>query len=323
MATSGSIDFTVTRDTIITEALEQLGVLNAGDLPTAEDITTCARSLNMMIKTWQANDIEITTVSRRYLFVQTEKSEYRIDGSSTRFTDKYTRTQIDGAVSSGATLFDVDDASLASVGDKIGIYQSDGTMHWTSINAIAGNTLGISAAFAADVDDDALVYFYTNTSPRFIEVVEAFVRNYCQNDRPIYKLSRKDWAELTSKEYDGQITQIHYDPQVNNTAQNREATLFVWPRASDPRDILVMWVKRTVEDFDAADDNPDFPQEFYLPLALNLAKVIASKYGVPTRDKNYQNVLNQADFWYQTVKDYWSRPKDNLWSQPSMEGYGW
>jgi len=56
MATSGSIDFATTRDDIITEALEQLGVLGEGESPSAAQLTSCSRTLNMMLKAWQAQE---------------------------------------------------------------------------------------------------------------------------------------------------------------------------------------------------------------------------------------------------------------------------
>jgi hypothetical protein len=323
MATSGSINYSTSRDAIIKEALQQLGIIGADESPTNDDITTCSTTLNMMVKAWQADDIQITSVARRYLFVSMNTSEYSLDDTSARFTNRYTRDQVDGAVSSGANSIIVDNGSPANQGDKIGIYQSDGTMHWSTINALAGTELGFTANLTADVDDNAVVYYYSNVSGRPIDILEAYVRNSSENDRPIDIMSRKDWSELTNKTYDGEVVEIFYDPQVTNVAQGRNARLFTWPQATDPRDIIGMWVKRTLEDFDDADDEPDYPQEFYLPLAFNLAKLVASKYGVPTRDQNYANVSKQADEWYYKVQNYWSRPQEGIRFQPAMEGYEW
>lgn len=317
MATSGSINYTVTRDQIITEALEQLSVIGAGETPTSNDVDSCSRTLNMMIKAWQADDIDITTVSRRYLFIESGTNEYIVNGTSvSRFTNTYVHDAIDGAVSSGASSIVVDDGSLANNGDRIGVYQSDGTMHWTIINAVLGTTLGLTIPLTADVDDGAVVYYFTNISNRPIEIVDAYIRNYAKNDRPIKMISRKDWGELSNKTNSGSIVQIYYDAQISNTTEGRDPTIFLWSAPSDPRDIVVVWVKRTVEDFDSASDTPDFPQEYMLPLAFNLAKAIASKFGVPTRDQNYANIVKIADEWYYKVKNYWSRPQGGIRFQP-------
>ena len=50
MATSGTETFTVTRDEIFTDALQICGVLNGSEAIGANDITTCSRTLNMLLK---------------------------------------------------------------------------------------------------------------------------------------------------------------------------------------------------------------------------------------------------------------------------------
>lgn len=52
MATSGSVDFTVTRDDIIELALEEVGVFDPGAGIDTTHKTTCARRLNVMVKSW-------------------------------------------------------------------------------------------------------------------------------------------------------------------------------------------------------------------------------------------------------------------------------
>lgn len=52
MATSGTATFDLNRNEIITEALELCGVIQATETPSADDVTSCARKLNMLIKSW-------------------------------------------------------------------------------------------------------------------------------------------------------------------------------------------------------------------------------------------------------------------------------
>jgi len=59
MATSGSIDFAATRDDIITEALEQLGALGEGESPNAAQLASCGRTLNMLVKAWQGEGLNL------------------------------------------------------------------------------------------------------------------------------------------------------------------------------------------------------------------------------------------------------------------------
>lgn len=73
MATSGSTNFNLTRNDAIQEALELIGVLAAGETAPAADITSAARSLNMMLKTWQADGL--------HLWRQTEGSLTLVSGT--------------------------------------------------------------------------------------------------------------------------------------------------------------------------------------------------------------------------------------------------
>ena len=61
MATSGSINFSINRNEIITEALELLGAISFGETPSANEITSCARTLNLMIKAWNGQGIHLWT----------------------------------------------------------------------------------------------------------------------------------------------------------------------------------------------------------------------------------------------------------------------
>lgn len=54
MATSGSIDFGLNARAICTYALEELREIGAGETPSAIDMATVQRRLNLMLKTWQA-----------------------------------------------------------------------------------------------------------------------------------------------------------------------------------------------------------------------------------------------------------------------------
>jgi hypothetical protein len=62
--------------------------------------------------------------------------------------------------------------------------------------------------------------------------------------------------------------------------------------------------ERVLDDFDAATDDADFPQQWLMPLAWNLAVAIAPKYGVPPQ--HFQMVAQQAAYWKE-VAEGWDR----------------
>ena len=59
MATSGSFDFVLDRDDIITEALQQVGAIADGETPSSDQLTSCSRTLNMVMKAWQADGMQL------------------------------------------------------------------------------------------------------------------------------------------------------------------------------------------------------------------------------------------------------------------------
>jgi hypothetical protein len=56
---SGSTDFSITRDDIIKRALRLIGVLAQGESPTADQVTESAFALNGLVKAWQADGMPL------------------------------------------------------------------------------------------------------------------------------------------------------------------------------------------------------------------------------------------------------------------------
>jgi hypothetical protein len=212
MATSSSIDFTLTRDDIIQEALEQLGIVGEGETPAAATITSCSRTLNMMVKAWEAQGI--------HLWAQT--------------------TQTVTLVASQATY---------------------------------------------------------SLSPYALMLKQAWLRNTDNVDRPIKIDSLSNYNLIPNKTSTGKINRIAYDAGLTT------GTVYVWPTPDDATDVLHIKYLRKIEDFDSSSDNADFPQEWLLALALNLAVLLAPKYGktlskiAPDLAQNASIALTEMQLW--------------------------
>ena len=295
MPTSGSINLSASRDDIITEALEMIGVLGEGDSPNANQLTSAARTLNYMIKSWQADGINLFAVQQAYLFLIKNQSSYSLISSTTdHYTASFVETTTSAAASSGASTITVTSATGISASDKIGVYQ-DSTMHWTTVNGVpSGTTVTLTAALTADVASGAVVYAYTSKANRPMRVLEAVVHD--DFDVPIHIGSREEYFNQSDKGTDSRVNTVYYDPQVTTPK------LYVWPQTDDERHYLKLYIQRTLEDFDAAADVPDFPQEWYLPLAYNLAVLIAPKHG-KTRT-SLETIFSLAEREYQRVKGF-------------------
>jgi len=63
MALSYSFDFTLNRNALITRALRMIGAIAANQEPTADEISDASEALNLMLKAWQADGLQLWTVT--------------------------------------------------------------------------------------------------------------------------------------------------------------------------------------------------------------------------------------------------------------------
>ncbi len=307
MATSGDISLTVTRDEIITDALESLGVIEAGKAPNANDITTCARTLNFMIKAWQTDGLQVFTVKRGYLFLERNKHDYELSDSGDNWTYDYTADATTADAAAAQAVITVADDTDYTNNDFLGMALDDGTVQWTTLSSKSGaGALTLADNLTAASSSGSTVMYYTSKADEPMGVVEASLRNESLNDRPITMMARQEWSELSNKTYDGSVTQLYFDERID------PPHLFTWPESAQNFDVLVLWIKRIFFTFVDATDNPDFPQEFYLPLSTNLAVAVGPKFGTPSTNKNFKELKEQAIFWYEKAQNYDSGPEANV-----------
>jgi hypothetical protein len=310
MATSGSIDYSVSASDIITEALEQLGVLSEGQSANSDQITSCLRTLNMLVKTWQADGLNLHTVQKLYLVPQKAQTEYSLGPSGDHFTTTLVNTAVKVAGVATDTTIDVDYITGISDGDYIGIELDTGYLHWTTVNgAPAGDTVTLTDALPSAVAIDNTVYAYTTKGNRPMDILNAVRSTTDGTDTPLWIKNRKDYTELTPKSSQGVINQLWYDRQVTT------GKLTVWQAPTDVDSYITMWVQRTIEDFDSSADDADYPQEWYLPLAFNLATLLIPKYGVPP---NMIVVIQKMAIYYYDMARSWD-VEESVQFSPSDE----
>lgn len=317
MPTSGSIDFSVTRDDIIQEAYEQLGVLNEGETPTDDQITSASRTLNMMMKSWQADQMNLFAIDRYVVFVEKETKQYTLNSSTTaNFTRKSNIQKLTIATETleGSNTLELEDASGLVSGDFIGINTGTDTQWTTVAGTPVGNTVTLSDTLDNDTVVGGVVWSYRTKANRPMKIMEAYIHiTKSESDIPVGKLSRRKYDELSIKGAQGLINQFYYDPQLN------QGNLYVWPTGSDESNYLELVVQRTLEDLDGADDEPDFPQEWFLPLSLGLAVLIGPKVGVEI--DVYQEIKSEAQRWYDICKGWDEELYTSVFFRPDPSGY--
>ena len=89
---------------------------------------------------------------------------------------------------------------------------------------------------------------------------------------PVEVISRQEYMDQPTKNTQSAALMVYYDPQLNN------GVLYVWPTGTATENKLILTFKRPLRDFDTNENNPDFPQEWYLALVYSLATAIAPAF---------------------------------------------
>jgi hypothetical protein len=272
----------MTRDEIIKAAYRKLGVIRATQTPNAQLITDGAQALNAMVKHWQGRGIHIWTTEEATLFPQAGQVQYALSNAvgSDHATASYVATEIATAAVDGAGSIVVDSASGISSGDFIGVVVDDGTVHWTTVNgAPAGATITLTDALDDSAGIDNKVYAYTSKIVRPLKIVDArWVDAVTGDESPhISMIARLDYRRLPTKTQAGSVVSAFYDPSIT-TGQ-----LYLWHVPNPFEGFVNFTWHRPIQDFDAAGDNPDLPQEWCQAILFNLAVVLAPEFDVPTQ----------------------------------------
>ena len=280
MATSGSIDFTLTRDTLIKAAYQYTGYLGEGDTPSATQYSEAATLLNMMVKAWMADGMQLWATKRGYVLPTTGVSS-GIFGTDNIVT-AYTRTTLSAAAAASASTVVVTSATGISSGYAIGVELTDNTMHWTTVNgAPSGTTVTLTTALPSAASSGGDVYTYATTT-RIVtpkRILDANILYPATGvGQIITQISQYQYYAFSNRTTASLPNQYFFDPQLS-------PSLYWYPRFNTGDAIIEFTFLRTFEDFDATGDNPDFPQEYYLALVVGLAALLSGKTGMDLKER--------------------------------------
>lgn len=299
MATSGSVNFSHTRNEIVTAAFKKLGVISFGEEPDAAQMQDGVDELNRLVKAWQADDIHLWAYGEGVLFFENAKVEYNLGATGDRAANvkNFVQTALSAAASSGASTITVDSITGISDTNIIGVVQDDNTIHWTTVNgAPSGSTVTLTAVTTAAAAADNHVYVYSALINRPLRITDARLRLDGDVDIPVTKLSRDGYFKIPNKTNTGNPTQFYYDPQLTN------GIIRVWPGPDDVQETLRFTFTRTIEDFDNINDDPDFPQEWLQALVYNLADEMIPDYGI--KGDRAVKIPEKAASWLQKALGY-------------------
>ena len=287
MTTSGVVTFSVSRDNIIEDALSDAGVLGVGESVADSDLQFCARRLNMLVKQWQgkqdfAPGLKMFARKRADLFLSYSTGQYSLGPGATGWASSFTQTSLTATAASGAGTLTVASITGISNTDNIAVVRDDGTLQWTTVSGSpSGSTITLAATLGGQASNGAVVYSYptANQARRPLEILTAVLRDSSNNDVPLTRLTLEDYEALPTKAQTTSPTDptgYYYEAQLTNGQLYTDA-----PAAQDTSKHIHIVYLGSPEDFVAATDTPDYPQEWYLALVTGLAINIAPAYEMP------------------------------------------
>jgi len=236
MATSGSTDFSSSRDTIIKGALRKVGALAQGQTPTTNDVNDAAEALNNLAKAWMADGMPLWKLETYDFSLTDAVNTYRIGTGQTLATDK----------------------------------------------------------------------------PQ--KIIQAWIRETSSGlDTPLKMETLYDYNRLSNKSSTGRPIQLTYHPQ------RTFGDIYIYPTPdatiAAAFDVFIRY-QAPYEDFDAAGNEPDFPQEWFQALIYGLAYVLAPEYGIPIQERN---VLREDMLMFKAEALSGSSEEGSMFIQPRAD----
>lgn len=283
MAVSGSKNFAITRSDIIGAALRKIGIFDEADAVSGEATTTANIALNLMIKEYVNEGLDLFLRTESTLFLQPNTQKYAL--STANITDSYLETTFSSAIASGLASFPTTDDMLTagtSVGDFAGVKQDDNTILWGLVTAVGTGSFTTDTNTTDTCASGNKIYTYTTKSDVPQKLLYAFRSDINAFDTEIAIIGENEYRRQSNKTSNGPPVEIWYNRKGNTST----GELFVWPDNGGKNwDKIVLIANHLPDDFDSSGDNPDFPIEFGNVLVWGLAAELAAEYGIPEREQ--------------------------------------
>lgn len=313
MALSTSWSFTVVRDDIIREAMLNIGAIGEAETPTAQEVTDCARKLNMLVKSWMGSQdfapgLKMWERQRGTLFLYSNRGIYTLGGSNSDhwaggvtggFTySTHNRTTLTSNAAQSATVLNVASVTKINVNDQIGI-QGPVDIYWTTVSSVGSTTVTIpSPGLPVASLANAYVWNYTTTAQRPLAIVTCVLRDNADQDIPMNVMTLQDYEILPTKAqstYQSDPTAYYYESQFASGSSNQgggQIYLDVGGAQDITKHLHIVYM-RPVMDFNNPGDNPEYPQQWYRALSWGLSKEICGMFDA-TWTKDMEDSKNEA-----------------------------
>jgi len=301
--TSVSTNYSIDRDTLIRMACEKIGAATEGEDLDSGMVKVVARWLNLQLKNYTTLGFKMWKRERKNITLIASQNSYTI-GQKARGTT--TATTASKLVDSSANF-----VKDAAAGDTV-LNTTDSTS--TTISAIDSTT---TLSVAADIFTTGETYEITSADVslnRPDRILECDRKDTSGNTTSVNPLSLEEYDNLPNTTQLGTPISYFYDPLINN------GRLYLWqtPGTSEATNFTINIIAATqVHDMDNSTDLFDFPQEWLLPIVLNLAFEISDVYGDISIGKRGQ-LEKRANRLLDNVADY-DQDTTSVFFQPDTQ----
>jgi len=217
---------------------------------------------------------------------------YTLDFTATQTTATFRAANVSTTITETTKVTAANYVDQAT-GDFCGVLMDDGTIEWLNIVSITGNVLYLNGAITTAAAIDSYVYTYSEKIQRPLRIFSARTQqDMLQDEVPVTIVSRNDYLSNPDKTNQGDILQVYYQPKLGNGEMN------VWSTSNRNNSILRFSYNNPLEIFDDNANTPNFPAEWYLACAYQLASIIAPEYKA---DASIQMLEMKAQTYLQDV----------------------
>jgi len=311
VTTSNTWSFTVVRDDIIREAMLNVGAIGEAEVPTAQEVTDCARKLNMLVKQWMATQdfapgLKIWSRQRADLFLSSSKGVYGLGPSGDNWAagvtalsgQNYGQTQLNANAAAAATTINVGTGTgkIANftAGDFVVFQLNSGDIYSTTVSTVnsgAGTFTIPASGLPSAANLGNYVWNYTTKGQRPEAIVTCILRDITNNDTPLDPMTVQDYEVLPTKTMSSFLSDpaaFYYEAQLTNGQLYLDVA-----GAQDVTKHLHMVYLRPIMDFVNPGDSPEYPQQWYRPLCWGLSKEIAPMFDSEW-SKDMEDNLNES-----------------------------
>ena len=315
MTTSGVYIFTVVRDDIINEAMRNVGALGESETATAQEVTDCARKLNMLVVQWMgtqdfAPGLKIWERQRADLFLSSTQFQYALGPTGDNWAagvtalpgKNYGQTQLSANAAAAATTLTVGTGAgkIANftAGDFVVFQLNSGDIYSTTVSTVnsgAGTFTIPGPGLPSAANSGNYVWNFTTKGQRPEEIVTCILRDINSADTPLDRMTVQDYEVLPTKTMPGYVSDpaaFYYEAQL----VNGQFYLDVGGEQDVTKHLHMVYL-RPLQVFQNPGDSPEYPQAWYRPLCWGLAREISSMFDAEwdqTMDRNLTEALAMA-----------------------------